>query len=470
MRFRVTFAAAVCGLACCLFALTIGCGKPAEKKAAKADKKTKAEAATPAEDAKTATEKSADGSKEPIGTTEEVVSKPADAPAATASKRVLLGSPDLTAGIPGEGDLTVEQIKAWFDKPETLEKLEIDLPLGLNAGIQQAEAVLEANPMSRGMIELGRQLYFDKRLSSDGTISCASCHDPEQGFAAHTQFGVGVRGQTGGRNSPVSYNRIFSGPQFWDGRAGSLEEQAVGPIANPIEMANTHEQAVATVKGIEGYRMEFDKLFGGSDGANVNIDNIGKAIATFERAIVSGPSPFDYNEQLRAYASADLDELKEDPELLALYEKTKAAAAEHPMSESALRGREIFFTDKGSCTACHVGANLTDELHHNLGVGMDVEKPDLGRHDVTKDEKDKGSYKTPTIRNVALSAPYMHDGSHKTLEEVVAWYDKGGHPNPTLDPKIKKLNLTDQEKTDLVEFMKACTGDFPKIETGRLPK
>ena len=132
------------------------------------------------------------------------------------------------------------------------------------------------------------------------------------------------------------------------------------------------------------------------------------------------------------------------------------------MSESAKRGREIFFTDKGSCTACHVGPNLTDEQYHNLGVGMDAEKPDLGRHDVTKEEKDKGAFKTPTIRNVELSAPYMHDGSHKTLEEVVDWYDKGGHPNPTLDPKIKKLNLTEQDKKDLVEFMKACTGDLPE--------
>ncbi len=470
MRFRVNLAAAVCGLACCLFVVA-GCGKPAEKKAPKSDKgakeaiaeKATAESAAPMEPATETPEPDADAKKPAFTGT-------LNAAPAAGGKRIKLGSPELTAGIPGDGDLTVEQIKAWFDKPATVEALEIDLPQGLNTGIQQAEKIVEANPMSRGMIELGRQLYFDKRLSSDGTISCASCHAPDQGFGAHTQFGVGVRGQMGGRNSPISYNRIFSGAQFWDGRAASLEEQAKGPIANPIEMANTHEQAVATVKGIEGYRVEFDKLFGGSDGSNINIDNIAKAIATFERAIVTGASPFDYNELLRGYANADPDELKDDPELWAAYQKAKADADAHPMSESALRGREIFFTDKGSCTACHVGPNFTDELYHNLGVGMDAEKPDLGRYDVTKEEKDKGAFKTPTIRNVALSAPYMHDGTHKTLEEVVVWYDKGGHPNPMLDPKIKKLNLTDQDKADLVEFMKACTGDFPKIETDRLPK
>ena len=136
------------------------------------------------------------------------------------------------------------------------------------------------------------------------------------------------------------------------------------------------------------------------------------------------------------------------------------------MSDSAKRGRELFFADKAGCTACHVGANLTDEKYHNLGVGMDKEKPDIGREEVTKDDKDRGAFKTPTIRNVALSAPYMHDGSQKTLEEVVEWYAKGGHPNPNLSEKIKKLDLTDQDKKDLVEFMKqGCTGDFPKVAT-----
>ena len=147
----------------------------------------------------------------------------------------------------------------------------------------------------------------------------------------------------------------------------------------------------------------------------------------------------------------------------------KKAADEHPLSESAQRGGDLFF-GKASCTACHVGANFSDELYHNLGVGMDAEEPDLGRYEITKDEKDKGRFKTPTVRNVELTEPYMHDGSQKTLEEVVEWYNKGGHPNQWLDEKVKPLNLNEQEKKDLVAFMKGLTGPLPEVESGRLPE
>lgn len=395
--------------------------------------------------------------------------KPADSNAAV-SAEVLLGSPELTAGIPGEGALTAEQIQAWLEQAENHTPLEIVLPMGLMAGSKQVQGIAD-NLMTRAKIELGRQLYFDTRLSADNTISCASCHDPAEGFAKHTQFGVGIKGQMGGRNSPVSYNRIVSGAQFWDGRASSLEAQAVGPIANPIEMGNTHEKAVETVASIPGYAVQFRVIFGDE---GVTIDNIGRAIATFERAIVTGPAPYDYYEAVRPFLvmkPEDLASLKDDDaELYAKYEAAKAAAAEHPMSASAIRGRDLFFSERGGCTACHVGANLADEKFHNIGVGMDAEKPDLGRFVVSNDEKDKGAFKTPTIRNVALSAPYMHDGSQKTLEEVVEHYNKGGVPNPQLSMKMKKLDLKPEEKTDLVEFMKACTGEFPKIERERLPE
>jgi cytochrome c peroxidase len=149
--------------------------------------------------------------------------------------------------------------------------------------------------------------------------------------------------------------------------------------------------------------------------------------------------------------------------------RVKASEA-HPMSESAKRGRELFFGQKGGCTACHAGPNFTDEKYHNLGVGMDAEEPDLGRYEVTKEDKDRGAFKTPTVRNVALTAPYMHDGSQKTLEEVVEWYDKGGHPNDYLSKDVRKLNLTDEDKQDLVAFMKALTGELPKVQMGRLPQ
>jgi cytochrome c peroxidase len=388
--------------------------------------------------------------------------------APVASEKIVLGSDKLFAGIPGSPELTEEEIKAWLDDPKNHEVLDYELPLGLSAGKGQEKGIKE-NPLTRAKIELGRQLYFDTRLSVDGTVSCASCHAPDHGFAFETQFGEGVKKQRGGRNSPVAYNRILSDLQFWDGRASSLEEQAKGPIANPIEMSNTHEACVACIAGIPGYKMQFEKIFGdeGKSG-DVNIDNIARAIATFERALTTGPSPFDYYERFKPFKDTDPADI-EDEATKAKYELAKAEMEAHPMSESALRGRELFF-GKANCTACHVGPNLSDEKYHNIGVGTDKEKPDVGRFEVTKDDKDWGAFKTPTIRNVADSAPYMHDGSQKTLEEVVEWYNKGGHPNKNLSDKIKKLDLTDQEKKDLVEFMKACSGPMPKVNEARKPK
>lgn len=384
---------------------------------------------------------------------------------------VVLGEADLTTGIEGEGPLSVDEIEAWLADEANHEPLQVELPLGLSTAAGDVQG-LEANPMTRAKIELGRQLYFDRRLSVDATISCADCHHPDEGYARQTRFGIGVNGQEGGRNSPVSYNRIVSGPQFWDGRAASLEEQAIGPIANPIEMANTHEVCVQFLNDNAGYRMQFEKVFGGE----VTIERVGEAIATFERTIVTGPAPYDYYEPLRTIEEAfgdfldDLEALQEDdPDLYDNYVSLQAESEAHPMSESAKRGRELFF-GKADCTACHAGGNFTDELYHNLGVGMDAETPDLGRYEVTGEEQDRGAFKTPTLRNVALTAPYMHDGSQQTLEEVVDWYDQGGHPNPHLSDKIKKLDLTDHEKADVVEFMKALTGDFPEVAQGRLPE
>jgi cytochrome c peroxidase len=387
----------------------------------------------------------------------------------TAANRVTLGGAELTAGIPGEGPLGSDGLQTWLGNADNHVPLEIALPLGLAAGASST-VVPQDNPLTRAKIELGRQLYFDKRLSADNTVSCADCHHPDEGFARDTQFGVGINGQTGNRNSPVSYNRILSAAQFWDGRAASLEEQAVGPIANPIEMGNTHEAAVETIYNIEGYRLQFEKIFENG----VTIKNVGKAIASFERVVVTGSSPFDYHEDFKRFASLSEDDLAEiledDPDVYKEYEALMAATKEHPMPESAVRGQELFFSKEVNCSACHVGANLADEKYHNLGVGMDVEKPDLGRYEVTQDDKDRGAFKTPTIRNVEFSAPYMHDGSMKTLEEVVEHYVKGGTPNPHLSDKIIKLKLSDQQKGDLVAFMKACTGEFTPVERERLPE
>ena len=381
-----------------------------------------------------------------------------------------LGKQDPGMGIPGLGPLTNAQINEWLSNEENHKPLTVKLPLGLSLGESQMKG-LDKNPLTLAKIELGRQLYFDTRLSTDKTVSCASCHHPQEGFSRHTPTGVGVKGQKGGRNSPVSYNRILSDAQFWDGRANSLEAQAIGPIQNPIEMGNTHEAMVMTLKNVEGYSLQFEKIFPDS---GFTIENVGKAIAAFERTLVTGPTPYDYNESYKRFATLepeDLEELKTDsPETYAQYEEAKLLAEANPMSDSALRGQDLFFSKRVGCSNCHVGANLADEQYHNLGIGMSAKEPDLGRFTETKVEKDKGAFKTPTIRNVALSAPYMHDGSLATLEEVVEHYNKGGDKNPWLSEKIVPLKLTPQESIDLVEFMRACTGSFPSVSSARLPQ
>lgn len=387
-----------------------------------------------------------------------------------AGEKVMLGEDDsLTSGIPGTGALTVDEVREWLANPANHETLEVDLPLGLSLGKAQMKG-LEKNPLTRAKIELGRQLYFDTRLSKDNTVSCASCHHPQEGFSRHTSTGVGIAGQKGGRNSPISYNRILSDLQFWDGRAGSLEDQAVGPIQNPIEMGNTHEGAVKTLKGIPGYVMQFEKIFAGE---GVTIGNVGKAIAAFERALVTGPSSYDYHEAFQKYAGMDkedLADLLEDDDQKSAYETLKTMMEANPMSESAVRGLALFFSKEVGCSNCHVGANLADEQYHNLGIGMAAKEPDLGRYTQTKMDKDRGAFKTPTIRNVVFSAPYMHDGSLQTLEEVVEHYNKGGDRNQWLSTKMTPLKLTSQQKVDLVEFMRACTGTFPHVSSARLPE
>lgn len=390
---------------------------------------------------------------------------------AQAADPVELGKANLTSGIPGKGPLSVKEIEAWLANPKNHETLTVKLPGSLEAG-KDAIYIPEDNPLTLAKIELGRQLYFDRRFSAGNEVSCADCHHPNFGYAKDTQFGVGIKGQTGNRNSPTSFNRIISKAQFWDGRADSLEAQAVGPIANPIEMGFTHEKAVALIKATPGYKMQFVKIFG----REPNIDDVGRAIASFERTLVTGESPYDPYERLRRFSETfaddleDLDALKEDnEELYNRYVELKKAADANPMSESAKRGRDLFFSTKSNCSACHVGVNFTDELYHNLGVGMDQKEPDVGRFAVTKDPKDTGAFKTPSLRNIAQTAPYMHDGSQKTLLEVVEWYAKGGHPNKHLSEKIQKLELTEQDKQDLVAFMEALTGPLPKVETERLP-
>lgn len=283
------------------------------------------------------------------------------------------------------------------------------------------------NPYSAEKRELGKLLYYDVRLSADGTVSCATCHNPANAFTDNKPVSDGIRGQKGGRSAPTVFNRAYSLAQFWDGRAASLEAQAVGPMANPIEMGNTHEAVVATVQKIAGYKPYFVKAFGSDE---VTLDRIAKAIATYERTVLSGNSPYD------RYKAGN---------------KTAMSAAQ-------IRGMDVYF-NKAKCDQCHEGINLTANSYHNLGVGADKPEPDEGRYAVTKNPADWGAFKTPTLREIARTAPYMHDGSLKTLEEVVEYYDRGGTPNKNLDERMKPLKLTAQEKKDLVEFMKAFNGE-----------
>ena len=306
------------------------------------------------------------------------------------------------------------------------EAYELKVPLGLD---DTELRIPEDNPLTNEKIELGKLLFFDKRLSVDGIVACANCHNPKFGFTDGEPVSTGVGGQKGGRSAPTAINRAFSTLQFWDGRAPSLEEQAKGPMVNPIEMANpSHDAVVERLKKIKGYRELFKNAFGTED---LTIEHGVKAIASFERTVLSGNSAFD---------------------------KFESGGDTLALSESAKRGLELF-REKARCTQCHAGFNFTDEKFHNIGVGMDKPRPDLGRYNVTKDEKDKGAFKTPTVREIASTAPYMHDGGFKTLEEVVDFYDKGGTPNPNLDKEIKELKLSAEEKKDLVEFLKSLSGE-----------
>jgi cytochrome c peroxidase len=313
----------------------------------------------------------------------------------------------------------------------------MELPLGLQA---DAVYVPEDNPLTKEKVELGKLLYFDPRLSKDNTISCATCHNPFHGFADPDRTSAGVGGSIGPRNSPTVINRLFSKEQFWDGRAVDLEDQAHGPLTNPIEMAMpSHDQVVKNITLIRGYRLFFENTFGTNE---VTMKRVAQAIASYERTVLSGNSPFD------RYMAGDKD----------------------AMSAEAARGMELF-NGKANCKVCHAGFNFTDESYHNLGIGMDKPKPDLGRYGITKMEVEKGAFKTPTLRNVALTAPYMHDGSEATLRDVVEFYNKGGAKNEWLSEEIKALDLTEQEITALVAFMEALTAAVTNADPPRsLPK
>jgi len=316
--------------------------------------------------------------------------------------------------------------------------IQIPTPLGLPPVPIPAD-----NPPTAQTVALGRRLYYETGLSIDDTVSCATCHHPAFGFSDGKQFSDGVRDQKGDRNSPTVFNSAYYTLQFLDGRAPSLEKQAEGPVQNPVEMAHTLEGVEKRLMADPSYRAEFRKAFGADV---ITYEMVAKSIASFERTVISGNSPFD-----RYFYGGD----------------TKA------MSASAIRGLEVFRNpEKGDCAVCHTieekFALFTDNKFHNLGVGVklgingETTLTDLGRYKVTNVESDKGAFKTPSLRNIALTAPYMHDGSQKTLKEVIDFYIGGGNSNPYRDKEIHPLDfLTGQERRDLEAFLNSLTGEIP---------
>ncbi|HZL56379.1 MAG TPA: cytochrome c peroxidase [Bryobacteraceae bacterium] len=311
--------------------------------------------------------------------------------------------------------------------------IEIKPPLGLPPVPIPAD-----NPVTVQTVALGRRLFYEKKLSAGNSLACASCHNPLLGFTDRQRHSTGFGGKTGTRNAPTVVNAAYAPVQFWDGRAASLEAQAAGPIANPVEMNQTHDVSVKKLDSDPVYKAQFQQAFGPGP---ITIVKVEKALASFERTIISGDSPFDRYQ----------------------YGGDKKA-----LSPAAIRGLAIF-TDKarGNCVTCHTiektYALFTDGKFHNIGAGVNGEGDltDPGRYSESKSAMDRGAFKTPTLRNVAKSAPYMHDGSLKTLKDVVDFYAGGGNSNPYLDKEIKEIKLSGRDRADLVEFLESLTGEIP---------
>jgi cytochrome c peroxidase len=303
-----------------------------------------------------------------------------------------------------------------------------DVPLGLDL----YRPIPEDNLQTAEKVALGRRLFAEPLLSRDGTRMCGSCHDPNRAFTDGRPVAVGVRGQMGTRSAPSLVNRVYGQAQFWDGRARSLEEQASDPITNPRELDLSLDEAVDRLARSRAYRDRFRAVFGRA----VNREDLARALASYVRSILSGDSPFD------RYVNGDVAAL----------------------SDEAKRGLQVF-RGKANCTACHVGPLLSDEQFHNTGVAWRPSTgstqsafQDVGRFAVTGRDADRGAFKTPTLREVARTAPYMHDGSLATLDDVIDYYNRGGNPNAYRDPALRPLALTADEKRALIAFLESLSG------------
>ena len=314
------------------------------------------------------------------------------------------------------------------EKKETASEFKPDIQ-PLPEGLKRYEAmeIPADNPMTPEKVALGRQLFFDKRLSGDGSRSCYSCHVCEKGLTDGLPKAVGAFNKTLTRSSPTLWNIGYHKMFYWDGRSPSLEKQAMAAWTGGNMGAKDHEdEIVGKINALRGYKSQFQKVFGG----DATKDNIMQAISAFERTIISGDTAWD------RWQAGD-----------------QSAA-----SESARRGFDVF--KEAKCNNCHDGVLLTDQQFHNVGVGMDATEPDPGRGKVSNKPEDTGAFMTPTLRDIAKSAPYFHDGSVATLEEAVDFMLGGGKPNQYLDKKnLEKRTITPEQKRDLIEFLKSLNVD-----------
>jgi cytochrome c peroxidase len=281
------------------------------------------------------------------------------------------------------------------------------------------------NPINAAKIDLGRRLFYEVRLSRDNAHACASCHQPSASFSDFQKpLSFGIFNERGSRNAPALINIAYDTSLFWDGRATTLEQQATAPILNPLELGSDSETVVANIASDGLYKKMFANAFGNG---TITMTRIAQAIATFERTFISGSSAYDqFN---RGDSSA--------------------------LSDGAQRGLTLFLSKEVNCVGCHKGFNFTDNNYHS--TGLDFEYADIGREDVTSRQSDNGKFRTPTLRNIALTSPYMHDGRFTTLEQVLAHYNQGGLHNSTQDSLVRPLHLTDQQIGDIIAFLNSLT-------------
>lgn len=290
-----------------------------------------------------------------------------------------------------------------------------------------------SNPYSPEKVALGKSLFFDPRLSANNNQNCGSCHNPSFGWEDGQPVSTGTSAARGKRNSQTLLNRAWGKAMFWDGRADGLENQALFPIQDDVEMNMPIDELVEKLSDIDGYQEQFNRVFPdeGISGAT-----IAKAIATFERTIVSGISPFD------RWIEGD----------------------ENALSPSQVKGFELF-TGKANCIACHSGWNLTDEMFHDIGI----DSQDMGRSNATSSSSDAFTFKTPGLRNIGQRAPFMHDGSMDTLDEVISHYIGGGNERNTLSQLMKPIDLDSDEVDHIVDFLLALTGEDRPVTLPILP-